>query len=999
MHQRDSDQLELALEAAGMDLWENDLITGSVIRKAGKIFSELGYAEDEAASSVEDIFRIIHPEDVQRVKTAIEAHFSGVTSRYRCEFRVRAKSGQWFWYANYGRIVDRERRFIGVTFNIDERKRSEERFRSIIESVPVPLAINDERGNITYLNDAFVRTIGYGPEEIPDLEKWWSIAYPDPQYRKEIAQAWKDALERANRSGHPFLPIQSRICCKDGNIRTFLISPATLGEDFSGLHLVVLYDITERKAAEDRIRRISKLYRALSEVNQAIIRMENEETLFPLVCRMAVDFGGMVLASIRKLNPDTDLLEPVASYGSGADYVANITISARKEIPEGRGPAGTAYREGNNIIITRYTQNDMTKPWHELAMRFGWGSSGTFPVLRDGKPFAILSVYHREEEAFDREAIDLLDEMTRDVSFALDSFDRERERLKARSALSESERHFRAYFERAMVGMAATSRESDWIEVNDALCKMLGYPREELIRTNWIDIIHPEDVEESMRFSARILSGEIDEYEQNKRYVRKDGSLLHAHIASRGVRNEAGEVDYFVVIVEDITEVRNQQKQLEFLVHHDPLTGLPNRVLLNDRLEMALSQADRSGGKIAVCFMDLDGFKPVNDTLGHAAGDALLVEVVKRLAAISRSTDTVVRLGGDEFILVLTNIAGKEECRAMLERVMEAICRPFEVAGKEIRISSSIGVSVYPDQVSDGTALLRNADQAMYIAKQQGRNRIHFFDFARDHLAGHGELSRIEIALQNRELHLHYQPKINMRTGEVIGMEALIRWQHPEKGLLMPGQFMPHVENSEFEIGLSEWVIRQAMSQLDAWRSQGLDLAVSVNLPARHLQSEGFVDFLASLMKQYPGLRGNLLKLEILETAAIGDMGSAIEKIEECIGLGIRFSIDDFGTGYASLSYLRRLPADTIKIDQSFVQGMLEDENDLSIVKGVIGLADAFRKQVVAEGVETVAHGEKLLAMGCEFGQGYGIARPMHAEQVAAWVGEFRVPPEWAALT
>ena len=874
-------------------------------------------------------------------------------------------------------------------------------FSTIFEAIPVPLALSDNQDNIVYLNKSFLQTIGYTIEEIPDLKHWRQLAYPDSQYRKEVVGAWQNNLELAQSTNAPYLPIEAKITCRNGNIRTFLISPEVIGMDFSALRLIVFHDITERKAAEGKAQRIIKLYKALSQVNQAIIHMKTEETLFPLVCRIAVNLGGMVLATIRQLNQETNLLESVESYGSGADYLKNIIISASNEVPEGQGPAGTSFRESSVVIIRHYQTNEMTRPWHSQAKRFGWGSSGTFPIMRGGKPFASLAVYHSDEDAFDSEAIDLLDEMTRDISFALDSFDREKEMQKARIDLVASERHFRAYFDYAMVGMAAASiTTGTLLEVNEALCKMLGYSAAELMQLTWPEITHPEDIEKSAEAVERILRGEATDFEMNKRYVMKDGNIVHAHIASRVVHDETGKLDYLVSIIDDITEIKNHENQLEHLIHHDPLTGLPNRVLLNDRLDMAVSRANRSGQNIAVCFMDLDGFKLINDKYGHAAGDTLLVEIARRLSTISRSIDTVARLGGDEFILILNSISGEGECRHMLERVMEIIRNPFEISGSEVQISTSIGVAIYPDHITDGSALLRHADQAMYIAKQKGRSRIHFFDAVNDHLAqvrSEG-LSRIEQGLQNSELILYYQPIINMRSGKVVGMEALIRWRHPERGLLTPGEFMPLVENSDFEMRLSEWVITQGMAQMDVWHRLGLDITVSVNLPARYLQSHGFVDFIVPLIGQHTGRASNAIRLEILETAALGDMGSAIKKMTECIKHGVQFSIDDFGTGYASLSYLRRLPADTIKIDQAFVQGMLEDMNDLSIVKGVIGLADAFQKRVVAEGVETIKHGATLLAMGCEFGQGYGIARPMGAEHVLNWVKEFRLPSEWDEL-
>ncbi len=995
----DRKRLEFALEAAGVDLWENDLVSGKVTRKASKIFSELGYSEEEAHSHLDDLFSIIHPDDVASVKAAITDHLNGTTPQYRSEFRVRSKSGKWVWYANYGKIMDREgRRFIGVTFSIDESRRSEQRLRIIIEAIPVPLALNDDHGNIVYLNRAFVGTLGYTLSDIPDLESWWPKAYPDPKYRNEVSEKWQRNMEESRLSGKPFQPMEVDVRCKNGEIRTLLTSPSSLGKGFEDVHLIVLFDITERKIYEARIERLGKLYRALSEVNQAIVRMETEETLFPLVCRMAVDFGGLKMAWVGQFEEESGLIKTVANYGKGAEYLENVTISASESLPEGRGPTGKAFRDNRSVIVNDYLENDFTRPWHRQASRFGWKSSATFPIRRGGKPFAVMTVYHDEEDAFDQETIELLEEMVTDVSFALDGFDRENSRRQAEADLASSEHHFRAYFERSMVGMAATSPDKGWIEVNDTLCRILGYSREELLKMNWEDVTHPEDMNESREAFRRISCGEIVEFELDERFLRKNGDIVHAHVAVRAVYKEKGRVDYYVVLVEDVTDKWNQQRQLERLVHYDTLTGLPNRVLLNDRLDMAFAQVLRSGGNLAVCFMDLDNFKPVNDTFGHAVGDLLLIEVAKRMVSLSRGTDTIARLGGDEFVLIYVDIEGETECRQLLSRIMEAICVPFEISGHQIRISASIGVAIYPHDITDGGGLLRHADQAMYIAKQSGRNRIHFFDTVNDYLAqvrSEG-LTRVEQALENGELTLYYQPKVNMRSGKVMGMEALIRWQHPDRGLVTPGDFLTLIENSEFEIRLSEWVISRAMKQVADWRKEGLMLSVSVNLPARHLQSKGFTDFISSVVSEYPNLEKNALELEILETAALGDMGSVIHKMEACIGMGVCFAIDDFGTGYASLAYLRRLPADIVKIDQVFVRDMLGDTNDLSIVKGVISLADAFQKEVIAEGVETVGHGVELLKMGCEVAQGYVIARPMGAKRVPEWVGNFRIPGEWA---
>jgi diguanylate cyclase (GGDEF)-like protein len=463
------------------------------------------------------------------------------------------------------------------------------------------------------------------------------------------------------------------------------------------------------------------------------------------------------------------------------------------------------------------------------------------------------------------------------------------------------------------------------------------------------------------------------------------------------IGGQAGLQLFLFFLIGWFSTLKSQQQRFELLAHYDTLTGLPNRALLNDRLSMAIAQTKRSGGKLAVGFMDLDEFKPVNDSYGHEAGDLLLIKVAERIVSTLRATDTLARLGGDEFVLLFSNISDEAECRHMLSRIMDSIVQPFKISGHDIRISTSIGVTLYPDDDIDADSLLRHADQAMYVAKEAGRNRFHFFDIAEDHHAHvRSEIrARVKIALKRKEFLLYYQPKVNLRTGQVVGLEALIRWQHPERGLLSPIEFLPMIENSDFEIRLSEWVVTEALRQLAAWRKQGLDVTVSVNIPARHLQSEGFDTFIASSITRETEVPADRLELEILETVALWDIDSVTRTMEACRELGVRFSIDDFGTGYASLAYLRRLPADTIKIDQVFVRDMLNDPDDLSIVEGVIYLADAFQKKVIAEGVETVAHGTMLLHMGCDLAQGYGIARPMAAEELPSWVRNFRADPTW----
>jgi predicted signal transduction protein with EAL and GGDEF domain len=365
-----------------------------------------------------------------------------------------------------------------------------------------------------------------------------------------------------------------------------------------------------------------------------------------------------------------------------------------------------------------------------------------------------------------------------------------------------------------------------------------------------------------------------------------------------------------------------------------------------------------------------------------------------------RDGDTLSRIGGDEFVAVLVDLDSPSDWEQVVNRLLTAAAANVSVQGLELQVSASMGVTVYPGDGGDADQLLRHADQAMYLAKQAGRNRYHIFDVEHDSsMRGlHESLERIRLALAQREFILHYQPKVNMRSGAVIGAEALIRWQHPEKGLLAPAAFLSIVEDHPLAVDVGEWVIETALTQLELWRVAGLDLPVSVNIGARQLQQGDFVQRLHAILAKHPQVNPKSLELEVLETSALADMDQVSQVIENCAKIGVKFALDDFGTGYSSLTYLKRLHVSLLKIDQSFVRDMLDDTDDLAILQGVIGLAAAFKRQVIAEGVETVAHGTLLLQLGCELAQGYGIARPMPADQLPDWATAWQPDPAWSEL-
>ena len=551
-------------------------------------------------------------------------------------------------------------------------------------------------------------------------------------------------------------------------------------------------------------------------------------------------------------------------------------------------------------------------------------------------------------------------------------------------------------FTHAREGIFITDANKNIIEVNDTFTLITGYEREEVLGKN-PRFLHSG--KQDPKFYAEMWKSlaEKDYWSGEIWNRRKSGEEYVEMLTISAILDDTGKVRNYVALFSDITMVKEHQSQLEHIAHYDVLTNLPNRVLLADRLSQALLNSQRNN--VAVAFIDIDGFKEINDTHGHNMGDDLLVALSVRMQHALREGDTLARVGGDEFLVILVDLKNPEDCKPVLERLLLAASEPVLIDGLSIRVSASIGLSSsVPNGSTDGDQLIRQADQAMYQAKQSGRNCYHVFDLEKDSAINiqRESIEHIKAALYNREFVLYYQPKVNMTTGEVIGVEALIRWQHPEHGLIPPIEFLPIIEDHTINIELGEWVIDTALSQIEAWKAVGLDIPVSVNVSALQLQQTNFVSRLEELLAAHTTVEPHFLELEILETSAIGDIVQVSTVMDRCLNLGVRFALDDFGTGYSSLTYLRRLPANLIKIDQVFVRDMLIDPDDLAIVEGVVGLAKAFGREVIAEGVETIEHGKALLQIGCELAQGFGIARAMRASDIPEWIVSWKPDTMWS---
>ncbi len=520
-----------------------------------------------------------------------------------------------------------------------------------------------------------------------------------------------------------------------------------------------------------------------------------------------------------------------------------------------------------------------------------------------------------------------------------------------------------------------------FVQVNRGARQNLGYTMEELQQLTPLDIKPQFDRELFEALIAPLRAGDKDRLSFSTVHRRKDGSEYPVEVQLQLMRQESPPL--FVAIIQDISERKRTEERLNFLAYHDPLTGLPNRALLIERLKQAMYDADRMQRLVAVLILDLDRFKYVNDTLGHPSGDELLRTAAARLTEALRPGDTIARLGGDEFTIVLANVAHIDDVARVARKIVDCFAQPFRLGDRDLYVSTSIGITIYPFDVHDPEELLKNADAAMYFAKKSGRNNFQFFTAELNARAG--RRLRIETglrqALASQGLSLHYQPQVDLKSGRITGMEALLRWTDPELGSVSPAKFIPIAEETGLILPIGEWVLREACRQIKQWHDSGFpDLEVAVNISVKQLRQKGFPDFVCRILRD-TGLEARYLDLELTESLLMKDVEATVDTMHMLHDLGVSFSVDDFGTGYFSLSYLKRLPIDVLKIDRTFVRNFASDPNDAAIVRTIIAMAHTLGMRVVAEGVETRDQLEFLRRQGCDGSQGYYCSAPLPAEE------------------
>ncbi len=992
----------------------------------------------------------------------------------------------------------------GRTLQLEMRAQSDRLLRQFYDLPFIGIAMSSPTLNDwSKCNDQLCQILGYSREEMVSLG-WQEMTHPE-DLAANVAEY--DRVIRGESEGYA---LDQRFIRKDGSTVFASIDVKCVRQaDGTPAYLfATVQDITERKLAEAKIRRLTRIYAALSECNQAIVRCSSQEELFPQVCRFAVEFGGMKMAWVGLVDTGTLRVQPVASFGDEADYLRDLYVSADPESPFGRGVTGTSMRELKPVWVQDFLNDPMTAPWHERGGRAGWRAAAALPLTCDDVAVGALTLCACETNAFDEAVRNLLIEMAMDISFALTSFAREAERRHMEMALRESESRFRDLYEKAPLAYQSLDIEGNILEVNEAWLTLLGRTRDEVIgkfigdfltdasiktlqnelpkfqhngrvdgplfhfvhkdgsqrllmvngqiahdkegnflRTHCImtDLTERLQSAEQLKLAATVFeqsaegifitdadhnilmvnrafsiitgysaaealgknprmmsSGHHDEhfflavwetvrtdgYWQGEMWNRrKNGDIYPELVSISQVLDVDGKVSHYVGIFSDISEHKESQAHIQRLAHYDSLTGLPNRSLLADRVGQAISRVERTSEPLALVFLDLDRFKNINDSLGHRIGDELLIQVAQRLKTALRDEDTVSRLGGDEFILVLPG-AVAEGAAHVAEKVLKSISLPYYIEQHELSITPSLGIAMYPADGATYETLSMCADTAMYRAKQGGRNTFRFF--TREMQERSDRTLQLENALRRvlelDQLQLHFQPQMALENGRIIGVEALLRWQHPEMGTIPPGDFIPVAEESGLILPIGEWVLRSAVRQMKAWMDAGLaPMVMAVNLSAVQFRQANLPELVTQILDEFE-LPPHCLELELTEGVAMDNPLSAIAVMNDLHARGIRMSIDDFGTGYSSLSYLKRFKVYKLKIDQSFVRDISTDPEDAAIVEAIIGLSKSLGLQTIAEGVETAEQLAFLRSKGCHEVQGYFFARPMPAEQAEDFV-------------
>lgn len=849
-------------------------------------------------------------------------------------------------------LIDHERLQLRMT--------SERLERLLATGATVLYGLRMEGGTLvpTWVSDNIERLTGHAAADV--LAPGWWAANLDPAMRDEVLARSARVIDEGELS-HEY-----RFRCRDGRmiwVRDELrVVPRQADE---ALEVAGAWtDITATRRSE-------QLRSARAAVLDGVVASRPLPAILDMVARSLEDLMPEMRVSILLLDAHSARLRVGAAPRLPDFYNAAVD---GLPIGDGRGACGSAAQSGERVIVEDIAHDPRWRGFHELAARAGVRACWSVPFKDPaGQVLGTFASYHDTPHTPDQDEIDLVEEFARITALAV-------QKVRAEAALRQSS----AVFESTRDGVVITTLEPRIVAVNPAYTEITGYRADEVIGLNPSLLRsgrHDRAFYQAMWAGLKQLG-----YWQGEVWNRRaNGEVYPQWLTLSTVRDEAGEPSHYVGVFTDLTQLKRSEQQLEHLTHYDPLTDLPNRLLVQSRLEHAIDQARRHRSRVGVLFVDLDRFKNVNDSLGHPVGDALIQAVATRLRGGLRDEDTVARLGGDEFLVVIEDLESADAAASVASKLTRLVQEPFQVGdGQEVIVSASIGVSLYPDDGDSATGLIQHADAALYQAKARGRDSFCFYSSAltaavSEHMQMEMGLRR---ALERGELLIHYQPLVSLAGGPV-GAEALLRWQPPGEGLVRPDRFIPLAEETGLIVPIGAWVLREACRQARAWLDAGLELGtVSVNLSVRQFHERNLVALVADVLRE-TGLPADRLELEITESALMDDVEQAVQTLHMLRALGVALAVDDFGTGYSSLAYLKRFPIGKLKVDQSFVRGIATDDSDRAIVTATIAMARSLGFTTTAEGVETEAQLEILRALGCSAYQGYLFSRPVEAVDFA----------------
>jgi len=739
----------------------------------------------------------------------------------------------------------------------------------------------------------------------------------------------------------------------------------------------------DKRRTETSLQLVTRARRVMAECNRVLLRATDEQSLLDDMCRIVVDVGGYPMVWIGwPMHDARRSIWPVARHGNDQGYLDSLDLTWAADSAS-HGLAGAAICTAAAQVARNVDTDPRIESWRNAAVARGFRAVCALPLVCGKTVVGVMSIYANEEDAFDAAELELLEELCGDIAYGICNLRTQREKQLAEAALKESQSRFEATFSQAAVGIAHVDLDGRFLRVNPTLCSLLGYSNSELQLRAFHDITYDDDLPASREYLRRYQDGDSTPLSMEKRYVRKDGSIIWVSISISRARTVPGESSYLISVFQDISSRKAFEQRLEFHSNFDSLTQLPNRRHFGEELERALARASQAGQEMGVVFLDLDRFKDINDTYGHAVADNLLVQVARRLEGSVRTGSIVGRLGGDEFAVVVPSLVEGADEGAVAQRLLDCLHAPFELDGELVTVSASVGLALYPIDGISADALLRHADTAMYVAKQTGRGTFRRF---RHSMNGRvAEFVRLEselhLALERGEFHLHYQPKFTLSDGSICGLEALLRWNHPERGLVAPAAFIPVLESSGLINRVGEWILRSVCAQSKAWRDQGIPVpSIALNVSARQFQQRGLDQSFSKIIAEY-GLSPSFLELELTESVLMSDAEESVRMLSSLKASGLRLSVDDFGTGYSSLAYLSRFPVDSLKIDRTFVSNVTTDATHAAITSAVIKLAHSLNMRVIAEGVETQDQLDFLSIRGCDEVQGYVAAPPLTVEQ------------------